>query len=33
MERVMTDVMYEAPSGKAGKKVTITAEMVKEKLK
>ena len=33
MERVMTDVMYEAPSGKPGKKVTITAEMVKEKLK
>ena len=33
MERVMTDVMYEAPGGKAGAKVLITAEMVKERLK
>jgi len=33
MERVMTDVMYEAPGGKAGAKVRITAEMVKERLK
>ena len=33
MERVMTDVMYEAPGGKAGTKVRITAEMVKERLK
>ena len=33
MERVMTDVMYEAPGGKAGAKVCITAEMVKERLK
>ena len=33
MERVMTDVMYEAPGGKAGQKVKITAEMVREKLK
>ena len=33
MERVMTDVMYDAPGGKSGKKVTITAEMVRENLK
>ena len=33
MERVMTDVMYEAPDGKTGKKVTVTAEMVRERLK
>ena len=33
MERVMTDVMYEAPGGTAGKKVKVTAEMVREKLK
>lgn len=33
MERVMTDIMYEAPGGKPGTKVVITAEMVKEKLK
>ena len=33
MERVMTDVMYEAPGDKSGKKVTITAELVREKLK
>ena len=33
MERVMTDVMYEAPGGKAGAKVRITTEMVKERLK
>lgn len=33
MERVMTDVMYEAPGGKSGKEVVITAEMVREKLK
>ena len=33
MERVMTDVMYEAPDGKAGTTVTITADMVKEKMK
>jgi ATP-dependent Clp protease ATP-binding subunit ClpX len=33
MERVMTDVMYEAPDNEAGSTVTITAEMVKENLK
>ncbi|MBR6587812.1 MAG: ATP-dependent Clp protease ATP-binding subunit ClpX [Kiritimatiellae bacterium] len=33
MERVMTDVMYEASGGKSGKKVKITAAMVREKLK
>jgi len=33
MERVMTDVMYEASGGKTGEKVCITAEMVKERLK
>ena len=33
MERVMTDVMYEAAGGKAGRKVAITAEMVREGLK
>ena len=33
MERVMTDVMYEAPGGKAGRKVLITADVVKERLK
>ena len=33
MERVMTDVMYDAPGGKGGKKVKVTAEMVREKLK
>ncbi len=33
MERVMTDIMYEAPGSKSGIKVVITAEMVKEKLK
>ena len=33
MERVMTDVMYEASGSKAGTKVRITAEMVKERLK
>ena len=33
MERVMTDVMYEASSGKPGAKVRITAEMIREKLK
>ena len=33
MERVMTDVMYEAPGGKSGRKIAITAEMVREKLK
>ena len=33
MERVMTDVMYEASGSKAGKKVIITAEMVRENLK
>ena len=33
MERVMTDVMYDAPSSKAGTKVNVTAEMVREKLK
>ena len=33
MERVMTDVMYEAPGGKSGNKVKITAAMVREKLK
>lgn len=33
MERVMTDIMYEAPGGKSGAKVVITAEMVREKLK
>ena len=33
MERVMTDVMYDAPCGKSGTKVKVTAEMVREKLK
>ena len=33
MERVMTDVMYDAPGGNAGAKVHITADMVREKLK
>ncbi len=33
MERVMTDIMYDAPGGKSGAKVEITAEMVREKLK
>ena len=33
MERVMTDIMYDAPGGKAGAKVEIAAEMVREKLK
>ena len=33
MERVMTDVMYEASGRASGAKVTITAEMVREKLK
>ena len=33
MERVMTDVMYEASSSKSGTKVKVTAEMVREKLK
>ena len=33
MERVMTDVMYEASSGKLGAKVRITADMIREKLK
>jgi ATP-dependent Clp protease ATP-binding subunit ClpX len=33
MERVMTDVMYDAPGGRSGRKVTITAEMVRENLK
>ena len=33
MERIMTDVMYTAPDGKAAKKVTVTAAMVEEGLK
>jgi len=33
MERIMTDVMYEGAGGNAGRKVTVTAEMVKEGLK
>ena len=33
MERVMTDVMYEASGRASGTKVAITAEMVREKLK
>jgi ATP-dependent Clp protease ATP-binding subunit ClpX len=33
MERVMTDIMYEAPGGKTKKKVVVTAEMVEEGLK
>ncbi len=33
MERVMTDIMYDAPGGKSGAKVEITAEMVRERLK
>ena len=33
MERVMTDVMYEAPGSKSKQKVRITADMVREKLK
>ena len=32
MERIMTDVMYEAPDAKAAKKVTVTAQMVEERL-
>ena len=33
MERIMTDVMYTAPDGKATKKVVVTAAMVEEGLK
>lgn len=33
MERIMLDVMYEAPGGKTTKKVVVTAEMVEEGLK
>ena len=33
MERIMTDVMYSAPDGKAAKKVVVTAAMVEEGLK
>ncbi len=33
MERIMTDVMYDGAGGNAGRKVTVTAEMVKEGLK
>ena len=33
MERIMTDVMYEAPSSKGGKKVVVTAKMVEDGLK
>ena len=32
MERVMTDIMYEAPGKDGSRKVTVTAEMVREKL-
>ena len=32
MERVMTDIMYDAPGGSGVRKVTVTAEMVREKL-
>ena len=33
MERIMTDVMFEAPDGKGTRKVVVTADMVKEGLK
>ena len=33
MERIMTDVMFEAPDGKGSRKVVVTADMVKEGLK
>ena len=32
LERVMQDIMFEAPSGRLGKKVEITAAMVREKI-
>ncbi len=32
MERVMTDIMYEAPGKEGSRKVTVTADMVREKL-
>jgi ATP-dependent Clp protease ATP-binding subunit ClpX len=32
MERVMTDIMYEAPGGKTRKRVVVTAEMVEKGL-
>ena len=32
MERLMTDVMYEAPGNPKLKKVTVTAKLIKEKL-
>ena len=33
MERIMTDVMFEAPEGKKAKKVVVTAQMVRDGLK
>ena len=33
MERIMTDIMFEAPEGRKAKKVAVTAEMVREGLK
>ena len=33
MEKIMTDVMYEAPEGKTRKKVVVTAKMVEDGLK
>ena len=32
IERVMQDIMFDAPSGKLGPKIAITAEMVREKI-
>ena len=31
MERLMADIMYEAPGSAKMKKITVTAEMVREK--
>ncbi len=33
MERLMTDIMYDAPGNDSMKKVVVTAEMIREKLK
>ena len=33
MEKIMTDIMFEAPDHKSAKKITVTADMVKEGLK
>jgi ATP-dependent protease Clp ATPase subunit len=32
MERLMTDVMYEAPGNSKMKKVVVTSKMIQEKL-